>query len=78
MPNPGKNIRESRIDHGLTQDELARLVGYSDRTMIAKIEAGKVDLPLSKVEAFAKILHVSICWLISWNCEGDHKLKETP
>ena len=42
-------IRQLRIANGLTQDELALAVGYTDRSSVAKIELGKVDLPLSKV-----------------------------
>lgn len=39
-----KNIRSRRLQLGMSQEELAQKVGYTDRTSIAKIEAGKVDL----------------------------------
>lgn len=51
-----KNIRRLRKEKGLSQDELARLTGYKDRSSIAKIEAGKVDLSQSKIAAFARAL----------------------
>lgn len=51
-----RNIKERRLALGLTQGELAKRTGYSDKSMIAKIEAGKVDLPQSKIVAFAKAL----------------------
>ena len=38
-----KGLRESKK---LSQAELAEKVGYKDKTAIAKVEAGKVDLPL--------------------------------
>ena len=51
-----ENIKARRIELGLTQDELARKMGYADKSMIAKIESGKVDLAQSKILAFAKAL----------------------
>lgn len=54
-----ENIKFLREKQGLSQDALASMVGYGDRSSIAKIEAGKVDLPQSKIAAFAKALHVS-------------------
>lgn len=50
------NIRARRIELGMTQSDLARRLGYTDRSSIAKIEAGKVDLSLPKIEAFARAL----------------------
>ena len=50
-------IRQLRIANGLTQEELALAVGYTDRSSVAKIELDKVDLPLSKVAAIAQALH---------------------
>ena len=53
-----KNIRDLRIARGLSQKELARLTGYTDRSSIAKIELGEVDLTTSKIELFAKALGI--------------------
>ena len=52
-------IRRLRIAWGLSQEELAQLVGYTDRSMMSKIEAGKVDLPLSKIVLIAAALHTT-------------------
>lgn len=52
-------IRQLRIANGLTQEELALAVGYTDRSSVAKIELDKVDLPLSKVAAIAQALHTT-------------------
>ena len=54
-----KNIRLKREQLGMSQDDLAGLVGYTSRTSIAKIEGGKIDLPQSKVELFARALHTT-------------------
>ena len=54
-----KNIKKFRKERGFSQEELARRTGYSDRSSIAKIEKGDVDLPQSKIVIFAKALAVS-------------------
>lgn len=52
-------IRQLRIANGLTLEELARAVSYSDKSMMGHIEHGKVDLPLSRVAAIAQALHTT-------------------
>lgn len=61
-----KNIKRLRVEKGLSQEELAKRVGYSDRTSITKIENGKVDLSQSKIMEFAKALGVSPAYLMGW------------
>ena len=62
-----KNIKEERIKKGLSQDELAQKVGYADKTMISRIENGKIDLPQSKIEEFAKVFGVTPGYLMGWD-----------
>lgn len=62
-----ENIKLLRETRGLSQQELAALVGYTDRSSIAKIEAGQVDLSQSKIAAFAKALGVSPAYLMGWS-----------
>ena len=64
-------IRNRRKELGMTQDELARLTGYNDRSSIAKIEAKKADLSQSKIIAFAEALKVTTSYLM----DGDGKEK---
>ncbi len=54
-----ENIKKFRKKSEMTQDELAKLTGYTDRSSIAKIEKGEVDLPQSKIILFANALGVS-------------------
>lgn len=54
-----ERIKQLRIEKGLSQQELANLTGYQDRSSIAKIESGVVDLPQSKILLFANVLGVS-------------------
>lgn len=57
-------IRNRRKELKMTQDELAKLTGYNDRSSIAKIEAKKADLSQSKIIAFAKALKVTTSYLM--------------
>lgn len=54
--NIGSRIREFRKRCGLTQEELANMLGYKSRSSINKIELGINDISQSKVIAFAKVL----------------------
>lgn len=66
-----RNIRKFRIEHKMSQDTLAKLTGYTSRSSIAKIEKGEVDLPLSKIEAFADALNVEPSELMGDTWEDD-------
>lgn len=61
------NIKNERIAKGLSQEELARRVGYADKTMISRIENGKIDLSQSKIKEFAKALGVTPGFLMGWD-----------
>ena len=54
-----ENIKMLREKRGMSQETLAAKTGYKDRSSIAKIEAGKVDLSQSKIAAFAAALGVT-------------------
>lgn len=54
-----KNIRNRRIELGLTQAELAEKIGYRSISTIAKIERGINDIPQSKIKAFADALNTT-------------------
>lgn len=61
------NIKRLREEKGMSQDELAELTGYTSRSSIAKIEKGAVDLPQTKIIAFAKALGVTPSYLMGWD-----------
>ena len=66
-----ENIRALRKARGWSQQQLAERVGYGDRSSIAKIEAGKVDLPRSKIAEFAKVFDVTPAYLMGYSEETD-------
>ena len=55
-----QRIRYAREQRNLTQDELARKLGYKDRSTIAKIETGKADLSQKQIYKFAEALDVPV------------------
>ena len=67
-----ENIKTRREELGMTKVRLAELVGY-DRSMITKIEQGKVDLTQSKISAIAKALQTTTMKLM-----GDEEGDDTP
>ena len=71
-----KNIKKRRQELGMTQSELAEKLGYSDKSMIAKIETGKVDLAQSKIIAFADALRMSPSDLMGWKDDGSSDSNE--
>ena len=63
----GARIATLREALGMTQEELARKVGYtasSSRSTIQKIEAGKSGVPTSKMPKFAEALDTSVPYLM--------------
>lgn len=62
----GSRIREFRERLGLTQEELASMLGYKSKSSINKIETGINDITQSKVVAFAKALETTPAALMGW------------
>lgn len=60
----GEIIRTLREKQGMSQEALAERLGYKDRSSIAKIETGKVDLSQSRLEQLSRIFHVPIPHLL--------------
>lgn len=65
-----ENIKRLRELRGMSQTELAEKTGYKDRSSIAKIEAGLVDLSESKISSFASALNVSPAELMFSDSDG--------
>lgn len=70
MKHIGERIRERREQLGLSQDDLAKLMGYKSRSTINKIESGVNDITQSKVVAFAKALETTPAYLMGWETAG--------
>ena len=61
-----KRIRERREELHISQEDLARTVGYKSRTSIHKIEMGMTDLSQSKIMEIADALSTTPEYLMGW------------
>ena len=66
----GERIKQKREELNLSQDELAKKVGYKSRSSIQKIEAAR-NLPITKVEKMAAALDCTPAFLMGWEEEQD-------
>ena len=62
----GKNIANRRKELGITQEELARRMGYKSKSTINKIELGVNDIPQTKIVKFAEVLSTTPSALMGW------------
>lgn len=72
MKTVGERIKHKRESLGLTQEELAKKMGYKSKSTINKIEKGINDVSQSKLIDFAKILNTSPSYLMGWSDEEDY------
>lgn len=63
--NIGDRIKQKRLELNLSQDELAKKVGYKSRSSIQKIEASR-NLPLDKITKMANALGCTEAYLMGW------------
>ena len=73
----GQRIKYLRTQKGLTQDELAKRMGYTSRSTINKIEKGLVDIPFTKIQEFANIFNV-LPQFFFFNLGNINRLPGTP
>lgn len=62
-----EKIKNRRIELGMSQDELAKRVGYKNRSSINMIESGQTELRQSKILKIAEALSVSPSELMGFN-----------
>lgn len=67
----GTRIKARRKELQLSQRELAEKMGYQNHSTITRIEAGKVDLPQSRISQFAEVLDTTPAHLLGWDAEPE-------
>jgi transcriptional regulator with XRE-family HTH domain len=70
----GRRIARARKERGLTQEELAALIGVSPRS-IQGYEAGSV-VPYRRLARLAAVCNRDIGWLLEGDTSSDHELVE--
>lgn len=67
----GNGIRDRRKELGITQKELAEKVGYTNRSTIARIEAGQIDIKQATITELAKALDITTSDLLLLEVSDD-------
>ena len=67
MNTIGDRIKAERLEKGISQDELARVLGYKSRSSINKIEKDGRNLPQQKIAAIAQILGTTPSYIMGWD-----------
>lgn len=62
----GDRIKSRREELGMSQEELAKKVGYKSRSSVNKIEIDGRGLPQNKIVLFAKALETTPAYLMGW------------
>lgn len=63
---------------GLSQEELAKKLGYKDRSTIAKIEGNVNDITQSKIAAIAEALQTTPAALMGWGSDSAPMTSKIP
>ena len=63
----GDRIRIRREELKMSQDELAKRLGYKSRSSINKIELGHYNLTQSKIKAIADALETTPSYIMGWD-----------
>lgn len=74
MKKIGEIIKSARLSKGMTQNELANLVGYKSRSAIGKIETGEREPSKYSIAKFAEVLDIPLIDVLSyldWSQESE-------
>lgn len=63
----GDRIKQRREELGLSQDELAKKLGYKSRSSVNKIERDVSGLPQNKIVEIANALQVTPAYIMGWD-----------
>ena len=77
MSTIGDNIARRRYELGISQAQLAQLMGYKSRSTISRIEAGENDVPQNKIKDFAKVLDTTVAALMGIDTKEGKEVKRT-
>lgn len=65
----GKRIKLRREELNITQDELAKALGYKSRSSVNKIELGENELTQKKIAILSEILNTTPSYIMGWQDE---------
>lgn len=65
----GKNIKQRRLELHMTQETLAKRLGYKSKAAISSVEHGREDISTERVRKFAKALSCKPADLMGWEID---------
>ena len=65
-PIVGERVEKLRKEKGMTQEELAKKLGYKSKSSVTHIENGR-DVPRQMVAALSEILETNPAYLMGWS-----------
>ena len=71
----GKRIQYRREELGLSQAQLAKKMGYSNRSAISRAETAGDDIGANRVKKFAEALDCSPSYLMGWKNDVDYTVQ---
>jgi transcriptional regulator with XRE-family HTH domain len=74
LPGIGARLKESREAAGLTQEQVARLLGLP-RPAISEMESETRKVSAGELKQLAEHYKVSVQWLAGESVQGDEKIK---
>ena len=74
----GQRVKLRREELGLSQEELAKRIGYKSKTSINKIELDFRNLTQSKIKAIADALDTTPSYIMGWDEEAEGAKKAVP
>lgn len=78
MTTIGDRIKARRLELDMSQDELARLVGYKSRSSINKIESDGRLLPQRKIMEIANALNTTPAYIMGWDESNETEATSVP
>lgn len=78
MTTIGDRIKARRLELDMSQDELARLVGYKSRSSINKIESDGRLLPQRKIMEIANALNTTPAYIMGWEESNEAETPSVP
>ncbi len=67
MSDISNKVKKRRLSLGLSQEDLAKKLGYKSKTTINKIESGVNDIPRKKIKDFAVALETTPEYFLDYN-----------
>lgn len=66
----GQRIRLRREELGMTQEELAKKLGYAGRSSVNKVETSR-EVSMKKIELYANALETTVPYLMGWEEQAE-------